>query len=261
MKPGDTLNYRVVQRAIKNLFATGQFDDVHRVHCDINPVTNKTTLVVHVVERPLLDGVTVIGATVFAKGSMRDKIDLCRWAARWTRRSSRSRSRRSTRSISENGYYLATVKVDSSITDGRPSSRSTFDEGHRLAICEHRVRREQVRSDTSTIMASFDTQKEGFFFWQSGEFDEDKLATDIGVHLAKLYNDRGYIDFQVQNDTLIVDPVSGKGIIHITLHEGPKYVVGNFEIVGNRHFSTEELMAYYPFTGQGPSLTARVSAS
>jgi outer membrane protein insertion porin family len=34
--------------------------------------------------------------------------------------------------------------------------------------------------------------------------------------------------------------------------------VGTFEIIGNRHFSTEELMAYYPFTGQGPSLTARM---
>src|SRR5664279_1748722 len=74
VKQGDTLNYRVVQRAIKNLYATGQFDDV-QVHCDINPVTNKTTLIVHLVERPLLAGVTVNGATVFAKSSMRDKIE------------------------------------------------------------------------------------------------------------------------------------------------------------------------------------------
>ncbi len=157
----------------------------------------------------------------------------------------------------EKGYYLATVKVDSSITDGRLKLTFNIHEGHRLAIAGIEfVGNKKIT--TATIMASFDTQPEGFFFWQSGELDEDKLATDIGEHLAKLYNDRGYIDFQVLNDTVIVDPVSGKGIIRITLHEGPKYLVGTFEIIGNRHFSTEELMAYYPFTGQGPSLTARV---
>ncbi len=255
VKAGDTLNYRVVQRAIKNLYATGQFDDV-QVHCDINPVTNRATLIVHVVERPLLAGVTVNGATVFAKSNMRDKIEVpvgrpvdpALVALAVAKIDSAYR---------EKGYYLATVKVDSSITDGRLKLTFDISEGHRLAISSIQiVGNKQIK--TSTILASFDTKSEGFFFWESGELDEDKLANDIGDHLIKLYHDRGYIDFQVLDDTVIVDPVSGKGAIQITVSEGVKYRVGSFEIIGNRHFSTEELMAYYPFTGQGPSITARM---
>jgi outer membrane protein insertion porin family len=42
------------------------------------------------------------------------------------------------------------------------------------------------------------------------------------------------------------------------VREGPQYKIGEFEIVENRRFSTEDLARYYPFNGEGPTLTERV---
>jgi outer membrane protein insertion porin family len=255
IKAGDTLNYRVVQRSIKNLYATGNYDDV-QVRCDVNPITGKTTLLVHLVERPLLAGVTVTGVTIISPSDAKGKIELpigrpvdpALVARAVERIDSAYRAK---------GFYLAKVKVDSSVTDGRLKLVFAINEGNRLAIQSIQfVGNKKIK--TSTIMATLETQPEGFFWFQKGELDEDKLAEDIGTHLQKLYRDRGYIDFQVLSDTVIVDPVTGKGIIVVTVSEGHKYMVGNFEIIGNRHFSTEEIRAYYPFTGEGPSITARV---
>src|SRR5690348_3695402 len=58
--PGDTLNFRVVQRALRNLYATGQFDDV-QVACAADPQKNRSVLSLSVVERPILGGVSVTG--------------------------------------------------------------------------------------------------------------------------------------------------------------------------------------------------------
>ena len=61
------------------------------------------------------------------------------------------------------------------------------------------------------------------------------------------YGDRGYIDFQVTHDSLEVDPNTGKAALHLTVDEGEFYRVGKFDIVGNRRFSTDELLLLYPF--------------
>src|SRR5919206_692000 len=42
--PGTAVNYRDVQRAVKNLFATGQFDDV-RALCELSADGGRSTLV------------------------------------------------------------------------------------------------------------------------------------------------------------------------------------------------------------------------
>ena len=255
IKPGDTLNYRVIQRAIKNEFATGQFDDV-QVKCDINPVTGRSVLRVHFVERPLLATVAVTGAQVVATSTVRGVIELPIGRAVDPALVSRSVSRIDSIYRGQ-GYYLEHVKVDSAVTDGRLSLTFAVNEGRRLAIASVQIVGNKQIS-TSTITSTLETKSEGFFWFQTGELDEEKLAADIGEKLQKLYRDHGFIDFQVLNDTLLVDSSSGKGILRVTLSEGPKYRIGTFEVVGNRHFSTDEIRAYFPFLGEGPSITARM---
>src|SRR5688500_18871985 len=52
MTAGQPMNFRGVQRAIRSLFATGQFSDV-RLLCEVTAHL-RSTLVLHVVERHLL---------------------------------------------------------------------------------------------------------------------------------------------------------------------------------------------------------------
>src|SRR5450432_987672 len=55
---GDSLNYRVLQRTLRNLFATGAFDDV-QAGCEVNG--GHAILTLTVVERPQLKGFTIKG--------------------------------------------------------------------------------------------------------------------------------------------------------------------------------------------------------
>src|SRR2546425_2427316 len=93
------------------------------------------------------------------------------------------------------------------------------------------------------------TRPEGFWWFRSGEFDDEKLRADLQERLPKFYGDRGYVDFQVLDDTLVVDDTTGKATLVVRVSEGEPYRVGSFEIVGNRRFSTEELQQLFPFKG------------
>src|SRR5216117_3912830 len=94
------------------------------------------------------------------------------------------------------------------------------------------------------------TGPEGFWWFRSGDYDDDKLRADLQERLPKFYGDRGYVDFQVLGDTLIVDDTTGKATLVVRVSEGEPHRVGTFEIVGNRRFSTEDLEALFPFRGE-----------
>jgi outer membrane protein insertion porin family len=63
--------------------------------------------------------------------------------------------------------------------------------------------------------------------------------------LPEFYGTRGYLDFQVLGDSVVIDPVSGKARLEVDVDEGPLYRVASFEIEGNRQFPTETLAALY----------------
>ena len=91
------------------------------------------------------------------------------------------------------------------------------------------------------------TRPEGFWWFQKGEYDEDKLEQDVREKLPAWYADHGFMDFQVTDDSLEADSTKGKATLHLKVDEGPQYSVGTFDLEGNRRFSSEELMAFYPF--------------
>src|SRR5690242_18307674 len=71
--PGAPLNVRAVERAIKNLYATGQFEDV-RVACE--RTAGKTVLTFALRERPILQDVDVRGADRVSPSEVRDRVDI-----------------------------------------------------------------------------------------------------------------------------------------------------------------------------------------
>src|SRR5439155_16260703 len=65
---GSTLSYRALQRAIKSLYATAQFDDI-QVHCEVAN-NNRAVLAFELRERPLLGDVEVRGADRVSPGTL-----------------------------------------------------------------------------------------------------------------------------------------------------------------------------------------------
>jgi outer membrane protein insertion porin family len=250
---GAPLNARDVSRAIKALYATLNFDDVQLV-CRVNPA-GKGVLVIVLKERPLLGGFTLIGPDRVSAKDVKERIafpigspvDPGQIAKAIARTDSLYQSK---------GYYLARITVDSAIVAGKLHLAFKVDEGRRLAISGVRINGNKNVSDAE-IVSAMSIKPEGFFWFRPGEFDDEKYATDLSQNIPELYASRGYIDFRVVRDSLIVDRQKGKALIDITVDEGPRYTVGSFEVIGNRRFSTEQIALFYPFTKTSTPVTTK----
>ncbi|HMG94935.1 MAG TPA: POTRA domain-containing protein, partial [Gemmatimonadaceae bacterium] len=244
LSTGSQLNVHDIQGAIKALYATGQFDDV-QVVCRVAAATGKAALVIQVKERPILTAYKVVGADRVATKDVKEKLSFPTGGPVDPGKIAKAIA--STDSLYESkGYYLASVKPESTLVDGKLTINFNVDEGRRLAISGIRING-NTRVPDEDIVGAMDTKPEGFLWMRNGELDDAKYAQDLSDHIPQLYSSRGFIDFRILKDTLIVDRAKGKGLIDITVSEGPRYTVGNFEVIGNRRFSSEQIGAFYPF--------------
>ena len=251
---GTALNFPTIQRAIRDLFGTGDFDDVG-ITCDAERASS-TMLVINVKERPLLGSVSVEGPKKMPSHSVQDRVDLV--LGRPTDPAAIAVAMKRIDSLYQaNGYYLARVRPETTIIGERIGLVFRVEEGRRLAVSGVRVDGNAVVSDEQ-VVAVMKTRPEGFLWFRRGEFDADKFATDLGEKIPKLFAQRGFVDFQLDRDTLIVDRERGKAFVELTIREGDQYRVKGFDVVGNRRFPSELIRGYYPFTTRAPSLTERV---
>ena len=252
-----TLNYRDVQRAIKALFATGQFEDV-QVVCSVPPASPKPTLSIVVKERPLLSSISVAGPERVSAKDVRDRLSLP--TGRPLDPGALALAIERTDSLYEaKGYYLARVHVDTvREADNKVKLNFRVEEGRRLAISGLQVTgNRKVSSDD--IAGVMESKPEGFFWFRKGEFDDSKYATDLSERIPHLYSSRGFIDFRILSDSLIIDREAGKAVIDLRVSEGPRYRIGSFEVLGNKRFSTAEVQQYYPFTNDDQTLAQQVT--
>jgi outer membrane protein insertion porin family len=257
LRAGSTLSFPLIQRAIRDLFTTGDFDHV-AVACGLPATGTGASIEITVRERPLLGDVRVVGAEQVSSRTVEDRVDML--LGRPVDPAAIALSMRRIDSLYKaNGYYLARVRPETTEVGDRVGIVFRVTEGRRLAISGLRVLgNESV--PTQDISKALETRPEGFWWFRRGEFDEDVYATDLGERLPKLFAERGYADFQLTRDTMIVDPERGKALVELTISEGEQYRVKGFEVVGNRHFEKEQIELLYPFKDRAPTLTERAQA-
>jgi outer membrane protein insertion porin family len=239
----------MLQRAEKNLIATGHFEDFD-TECQI--AGGKAIVRFKLVERPLLSAVDVSGVERLSAGSIRDQVDLIIGRPVDPSQVVRAVARIDS-AYSANGYYLAEVRVDTTMVNGEASLVFRVSEGNRFAVSGIFVDGNERVSD-KTIVGAMGTKPEGFFWWQKGEFDDQKFAADLAERIPQLYASRGYIDVQVTQDTMQIDRERGKALIQLKIIEGPQYHIGDFEVNGGKRFSAEEIARFYPFGRRNLSL-------
>ena len=247
LAPGRPLSYRDIQRAIKTLYATGQYADVQVAQ---DTVGGRQLLIVRVRERPLLVKWAVRGVSRLSERAVKDKVQLVEGRPFDPAAEARSRGRIDSLYRAQ-GYVQATVRALHVYEADSTRIRVVFDiaEGRRVAIARLEIEG-NTHSTDEEIVAHMKTRPEGFWWFRSGEYDDEKLHADLQERLPKSYGQRGYVDFQALGDTLVVDETTGKATLVVRVSEGEPYRVGTFEIVGNRRFSTDELGTLYPFTGE-----------
>ena len=179
---GQPTNYRDIQRAIVTLFKTGQFDEVSVRQGD-DP-GGKVVLVIRVKERPILTRWVVKGVDQLSERSVKDRVKLS--DGRPLDRAAVERGRASIDSMYHaRGYYAARVKViETEPGPGQVGIVFDVDEGNRVAISQVRVDGNKRFTDKA-VVKHMATRPEGFFWWQKGQYDDDKLQPDIRERLPE----------------------------------------------------------------------------
>jgi outer membrane protein insertion porin family len=253
------LDVPTYQRAIKNVFSGGEFDDVN-ITCSLSPDGTKQILVIEVKERPLLADVKVEGANAVSERTVRDRIVITR--SRPLDPADVARAVSVLDSLySERGYHLARIQPETTFVENGALLTFRIAEGRRLAISGIGVTVDtNAKVSERAIVAAMKTKPEGIPWFKKGDYDEDVFIGDLTERLPLYFGRRGFIDAVVLKDTLIVDPDLGKGMLQIEISEGSQYRIGTFEIVGNRVFSSETLQRFYPFGEQTTPLAERVTS-
>lgn len=242
LQPGTTIRYPDIQSAVHSLFATGDFADVSVRVSRGEPVI----LYLEVEERPYVFQYEFRGLEHVSSSTVRDTAGL---PAEGPLRPAAIRRTISTVEdrLAAQGFPRATVDTSLAPMGGDlPGYRFVFDvdEGPRLGVAEIRFEGNEAFTD-ARLRGALSTGEEGFFWFNAGGFRQDQFEEDLTRNLPDFYASHGYIDMAVVDDTVMVDPETGKGIVEIEVKEGERYRLASFEVEGNSRFPEAQLRTLY----------------
>ena len=255
IRPGDQVTAAAVRRGIKRLFNTGQYHDIRVYAVGLGLPGSTTTLIVEVVERPLIVQYDFRGLEHIGAGAIRDSVGL-ESDSPLDPSQIHEVEQQIRAGLAGKGYVRASVDTTLIETERAGEFRLVLnvDEGRRLVVSQIVFEGNEGMSDAE-IAAGMLTKSEAFWWWRSGELRQEDYDEDLDVSLAERYGELGYLDFKVIGDSIVVDPVSGKTRLEIQVEEGKRYRVADFQIEGNTHFPTEVLAARFNLSGGGSLLS------
>jgi outer membrane protein insertion porin family len=249
---GDTITVLDVQGAEKRLWASGQFTDVRVFARGTGAPGDPAIVEVALVEAPLLRRIDVRGLDRADDGVVEDSTALV----------VNQPFRVQELTIAERA--IRNALADAGIPFARIESRSVpvpdqdnvvdvvieVDEGDRVAIAEWLIEGNERISDAE-IVGAVSQKPEGFLWRRTGTFERDAYEADLAGSIPRLYLSRGFLDFEIVADTVVVDPNTGKARVEIFVDEGPQYRVAQLSIEGNREFDDEQLEQFLLPQGGG----------
>lgn len=241
---GSEVTYRDIQRSIKILYATEQFEDIQvwARGSEGEPVV----LVVEVKEFPAVRRLAIQGLQRINEKTVRDTTGL--QPNRPYSPAKVARAKAFIRAeLGKKGVPFARIEERMVEVEGERGRVDLFldvTEGNRVTLAQIEIRGNDFLKD-GEILDALKTSKEGFWWFQSGRYDADLVQKDLEESIPKLYRSRGFLDLRVLGDTLIVDPETGKARLEVALEEGPRYRLAEFRVEGNRRFSTDEVQRFF----------------
>ncbi len=223
VQPGDPFDGDRLDRSLKTLYATGLFQDV-RLQRDGD------TLIVHVVENPLVNRVAFEGNHKLTDDQLRAELQI-KPRAVFTPALAEQDRQRILDMYAKRGYYNATVnpqviRLDQNrvdvvfqINDGSVTliSKIVFVGNHEFS--EGRLS-EVINSRESRWWRFLST---------ADEYDPDRLSFDKEL-LRRFYLKSGYIDFEILDAKSELAPDRSGFFLTFTVREGARYRVGKIDI-------------------------------
>ena len=238
---GDTVTYREIRDAEIRLWQSGQFRDI-RVFAPTTPGSLAALLTVRVEEEAVVRQVRIEGLERVSTRMVRDSAGLAEGVP-YNPQAVISARDIIRGELADEGIPFATIQDRIEPVEGMENVFDLIievDEGNRVAIAQVAIEGNEMVPDDA-IIGAMQSKPEGFWWFRSGTYEEAIYEQDILASIPDLYRSRGFLDFELLSDTLIVDPVSGKARIEIEVNEGPRYRVASLTVEGSREFDNDLL--------------------
>ena len=244
IQAGQIVGIREIQAAEKNLWSTGHFADI-QVFAE-GFATESATLILRVEEQPIIRRLLFEGLEHVSLADIRDTTGMLPGAAYSPVASEKAIAFIRSELADEGIPFVRIDERREPVADAEGQIDLIFDvaAGNRVSVAEVTFEGNQALN-SDELTGAMRTKPEAFWWFRDGSYDQDTYEEDLGSRLVDLYDSRGYLDFEVIRDTVVVDPQTGKARIEIAVNEGERYRVADFDIQGNRLFPTEELESYF----------------
>jgi outer membrane protein insertion porin family len=245
---GTVLNYLPVQvgeeieptstaQIIRALYDTGFFQSV-----ELERQAN--TLIVHVIERPTIGSVTVVGNKEIASDQMKTLLkELGLVKGRVYQRSALERLEKELKqAYNLRGRYNAHVESKiTQLTENRIAINTTISEGRVSRIKEikfignHDFSSSELRAQMSLSASNIFT-----YFNRKDQYSKEAMEASLEA-LRSFYLDRGYLKFKIISSQVLLSPDKKDVFINIHLEEGPQYRFSGFSVVGKTVLPKEKI--------------------
>jgi outer membrane protein insertion porin family len=223
LQPGDPWDPEKIDRSLKALFATGLFADVKLTR-------QGNTLVVSVVENPIINRIAFEGNSKIADKDLNSEIQL-RPRTVYTRTRVQNDVNRILQLYRRRGRFAATVEPKViQLSENRVDLVFEINEGPSTGVRSINFVGNRQFSD-STLRGVIETKESRWyrFLSSSDTYDPDRLTYDREL-LRKFYLSEGYADFRVISGVAELTPDRDGFVITFTVDEGERYRFGNIDV-------------------------------
>jgi len=237
---GDTVESDTLRSTIRNLFRTGNFDDV-KVGRD------GSVLVVSVQERPSISEIVIEGNKQLKTEDLTKNLEKAGLSeGQVFKRSTLEQMRQELgRAYAAQGRYDAHIQTEVVAQPrNRVSVRVSIEEGETAKIKHINIVGNTVFDD-ETLIELFELKSTGWWSWLTGndKYAKEKLKGDI-EKLNSYYLDRGYVNFRVESTQVSLSPDRQQVYISFNVNEGSEYQFGKVDLSGNIILPEEELRKF-----------------
>jgi outer membrane protein insertion porin family len=234
---GDSINEDQVASAVKALYATGFYRDVH---IDVD----KDVLVVIVDERPAIAQIDFSGNKAFdSKDLLKGLKEVGIAESRTFDRSQLEKAEQEIKRLYlTRSYYGVSVKTTvSPLERNRVAINFEVTEGQVATIKSIRILGAHVFKESRLIDRMVLEESGGMFAWfRHDKYSKQELQADV-EDLRSWYMDRGYINFSVDSTQVSITPDKKDVYISVGITEGNLYKISSVKLAGELLLPEAEL--------------------
>ncbi len=228
VETGDRLNKDRAQESIRALFRTGFFDDVVIER-------DGDIMVIKVVERPAIAEIDIDGnKDIKTEDLQRALSEFGMSEGEVYQRITLDRMQQSlTREYNNRGKYNVTIDANvEELQRNRVKIDINIDEGDAAKIRHINVVGNKIFTDEE-ILEDFESSTTNWLSWYSrdDQYSREKLQGDLEA-LQSFYQDRGYIDFEIESTQVTISPDKQEIFITANIREGEVYTVNDVTLTG-----------------------------